>query len=295
MIQGISHVTFIAQDIEKTARLLVSVLGAQEVYDSGEKTFSLSCEKFFLLGGTWVVVMQGPPSVERTYRHVAFHVSGPLARYAQALKAMGIEPFPGRARVEGEGDSLYFYDFDNQLIELHTGTLSERLNAYRDQRSSGDVSRHPPRPEGWKLTLADLMNEIETGKRESLEPHELDWARDYERSLIPETMRFPRKGDVYEALQDMEVDFMTAWAAPFTGGGKAVMRKGDRVLVESEPSDPRPIGSYAEAMEYRALEERMVPKSDRNAPGYGGFYFYFSTVDLNTKFVLVRTGYEKRE
>ncbi|MFZ5563799.1 MAG: hypothetical protein ACOZBW_07070 [Thermodesulfobacteriota bacterium] len=31
---------------------------------------------------------------------------------------------------QGEGDSLYFYDFDNQLIELHTGTLNERLNAY---------------------------------------------------------------------------------------------------------------------------------------------------------------------
>ncbi|MFZ5563801.1 MAG: hypothetical protein ACOZBW_07080 [Thermodesulfobacteriota bacterium] len=153
----------------------------------------------------------------------------------------------------------------------------------------------PPRPEGWNLTLTDLMDEVETGRWGPLKPHELEWARDYERSLIPDTMRFPRKGDVYEALGDMEVDFMTAWAAPFTGGGKALMKKGDRVFVESGPSDPKPIGSYVTAMDYRTLEERMVPEQDRNAPGYGGFYFFFSTIDLNTKFALVQTGYEKRE
>jgi len=133
MIQGISHVTFIAQDVERTARLLVSVLGAKEVYDSGADTFSQSREKFFLLGDAWVVVMQGAPALEQTYRHVAFYVTSPLSEYASALRAMGIEPLPGRPRVEGEGDSLYFYDFDNQLIELHTGTLSDRLNAYRSR------------------------------------------------------------------------------------------------------------------------------------------------------------------
>jgi hypothetical protein len=33
-------------------------------------------------------------------------------------------------RVEGEGRSLHFYD-DNHLFELHTGTLEERLERYR--------------------------------------------------------------------------------------------------------------------------------------------------------------------
>jgi hypothetical protein len=32
--------------------------------------------------------------------------------------------------VEGEGQSLYFYDFDNHLFELHTGTLAQRLARY---------------------------------------------------------------------------------------------------------------------------------------------------------------------
>lgn len=29
-----------------------------------------------------------------------------------------------------EGNSLYLYDFDNQVFELHTGTLDERLTRY---------------------------------------------------------------------------------------------------------------------------------------------------------------------
>lgn len=40
-----------------------------------------------------------------------------------------------RPRVEGEGQSLYFYDFDNHLFELHTGTLAQRLVRYKEDKS----------------------------------------------------------------------------------------------------------------------------------------------------------------
>jgi hypothetical protein len=41
-----------------------------------------------------------------------------------------VEPLPGRGRIEGEGASLYFHDYDNHLFELHAGTLDGRLAAY---------------------------------------------------------------------------------------------------------------------------------------------------------------------
>jgi hypothetical protein len=151
-----------------------------------------------------------------------------------------------------------------------------------------------PRPAGWNRTISDLMAEMKEGKRASVGQPEIDWARDYERSLIPQGMRFPRKGDLYEALEDMKVDFLTAWSAPFTGGGTGLLRKGERVYLDSEPSDPKSIGSYAVAIDYEALEERIVPASDRTAERYNGFYFYFKTVDLNQKFRLVETDYEKK-
>nr|EHU9844980.1 FosX/FosE/FosI family fosfomycin resistance thiol transferase [Listeria monocytogenes] len=46
--------------------------------------------------------------------------------------SLGVEIKPERPRVQGEGSSIYFYDFDNHLFELHTGTLEERLKRYHE-------------------------------------------------------------------------------------------------------------------------------------------------------------------
>jgi hypothetical protein len=148
----------------------------------------------------------------------------------------------------------------------------------------------PPPPPGWARTIADLFDEMKAGKRSHVGSPETDWARDYERSLIPNDMRFPVKGDVYEALDDVQVHYMTSWAAPVTGGGDGVLRKGDQVSVEGSGVDHTPIGVYAVAVDYGVIESRMVPEADRRSPRYGGFYFYLSTADLNRKFKLVKAG-----
>ena len=146
----------------------------------------------------------------------------------------------------------------------------------------------PPRPPEWNKTIADLTAEIKRGERVSVTSPELDWARDYEREQIPAGIRFPRKGDVYEALEDMTVHYTTTWCgAPCTGGGDGLLQKGDRVIIDHAPVDLQPIGVSAKAVDYAALERRMVPVSDREAPRYGRFYFSFKTVDLNRKFRLV--------
>jgi fosfomycin resistance protein FosX len=142
-IEGISHITFIVKDLERMAVLLSSVLGAKEVYDSGEKQFSLSREKFFLLGGIWIALMEGPSLPDRSYNHIAFTVSeSDLEDFRQRLTEAGVDFREGRPRVAGEGQSLYFRDYDNHLFELHTGTLEERLRAYG---SSGETTCPEPR------------------------------------------------------------------------------------------------------------------------------------------------------
>jgi fosfomycin resistance protein FosX len=130
-MEGISHITFIVRDLDRMAALLCQGLGAREVYDSAGRNHSLSREKFFLLGGVWIAAMEGEPAAQRSYQHVAFSVSeAELPRYQANLQALGVEIRPPRSRIEGEGQSLYFYDFDNHLFELHTGTLEQRLARY---------------------------------------------------------------------------------------------------------------------------------------------------------------------
>jgi catechol 2,3-dioxygenase-like lactoylglutathione lyase family enzyme len=134
-MDGISHLTFLVRDLDRMARFMCDGLGAVEVYDSNGKNFSISREKFFVLGGVWVAAMEGMPPAERSYQHVAFRVQQQdLSQYRERLARIGAEVLPSRSRVPGEGESLYVYDFDNHLFELHSGTLQERLTKYAGER-----------------------------------------------------------------------------------------------------------------------------------------------------------------
>ncbi|EAG9349088.1 FosX/FosE/FosI family fosfomycin resistance thiol transferase [Listeria monocytogenes] len=133
MISGLSHITLIVKDLNKTTTFLKEIFNAEEIYSSGDKTFSLSKEKFFLIAGLWICIMEGDSLQERTYNHIAFQIrSEEVDEYIERIKALGVEMKPERPRVEGEGRSIYFYDFDNHLFELHAGTLEERLKRYHE-------------------------------------------------------------------------------------------------------------------------------------------------------------------
>jgi len=129
-IKAISHITFICQDLEKTARMFEFIFEAKEVYSSGDKPFSISKEKFFKIGNLWIVIMEGKP-IEKTYNHIAFHVEEKeLPVFEQRIRELNLTILPGRERKKEEGDSLYFYDYDNHLFEFHTGDLDSRLKFY---------------------------------------------------------------------------------------------------------------------------------------------------------------------
>ncbi|ECJ9746645.1 FosX/FosE/FosI family fosfomycin resistance thiol transferase [Listeria monocytogenes] len=133
MISGLSHITLIVKDLNKTTTFLREIFNAEEIYSSGDPTFSLSKEKFFLIAGLWICIMEGDSLQEQTYNHIAFRIqSEEVDEYIERIKSLGVEIKPERPRVQGEGSSIYFYDFDNHLFELHTGTLEERLKRYHE-------------------------------------------------------------------------------------------------------------------------------------------------------------------
>ena len=131
MVQGLSHITFIVRDLDRMEQILTTVLDAKKIYDSGDNTFSISKERFFDIGGVWVATMEGAPLEGKTYNHVAFQMAA--EEYDDRLdriKSLGLDVREGRSRVDGEGHSIYFYDDDNHLFELHSGSLADRLKRY---------------------------------------------------------------------------------------------------------------------------------------------------------------------
>ena len=138
MIDSLSHMTFVVSDLEKMEEILVTVMDAKKIYDSGENTFSVSREKFFSIAGIWVAIMEGDSLPLPTYNHVAFKISDEdYDLYLRRIRSLGLEVREGRSRVTGEGQSIYFYDNDNHMFELHTGTLEQRLKRYAQGCSEG--------------------------------------------------------------------------------------------------------------------------------------------------------------
>ncbi|MDX1701756.1 MAG: FosX/FosE/FosI family fosfomycin resistance hydrolase [Melioribacteraceae bacterium] len=132
MIENVSHITFVAKDLDKTSELFKELFGAEEVYSSGSKTHSLYKERFFIIGGQWMAVMEDENIVNRTYHHVAFTIKEEaIDTYLKKINEFNLTMKPPRTRIKGEGYSIYFYDYDNNLFELHTGTLEERLHSYK--------------------------------------------------------------------------------------------------------------------------------------------------------------------
>lgn len=133
MINRVSHITFVVKDLEKSAEFWEEVFGAKEIYDSKNKNFSVSREKFFKIGKIWIAIMQGKSLREKTYNHIAFEVAEKdLKIYKKKIKQLGLKIKPSRPRAKGEGKSIYFYDYDNHLFELHSGNLKTRLKYYKN-------------------------------------------------------------------------------------------------------------------------------------------------------------------
>ena len=126
MITGISHITLIVKNMERTASFFEKIFDAREVYAS-------PTAKYFLIGNIWIALNMGKSLSERTYNHIAFAIDdSDFDEYVDRVKNIGAEILEGRGRFDAEGRSIYFYDYDNHLFELHTGSLEKRLASYNN-------------------------------------------------------------------------------------------------------------------------------------------------------------------
>lgn len=139
------------------------------------------------------------------------------------------------------------------------------------------------RPSDWAKTLDDLMSEKRT-----ISSEEIEWARSYERDQLRGWARFPKNGEEFEASNDVAVNYLVHWQAPYTGGGKATIFKGTRVRVSLSAQDREPIGVYAYPLDDGQLERQLVSEAERSSKKYGGFSLAISVEQLNKEFRLIK-------
>jgi hypothetical protein len=63
-------------------------------------------------------------------------------------------------------------------------------------------------------TIEDLANEMMRGERFGIDYDEANWARDYERSLFPPDTIFPCNDQIWETINDCDVQVSYILAAP---------------------------------------------------------------------------------
>ena len=94
---------------------------------------------------------------------------------------------------------------------------------------------------------------------------------DYERSLLPRNIMFPRADQVWETVRNCEVHYHT-WGScpPVLTGGRARLQQGERVRI-LPLDDPRPFYVTFRPVRYQALQESTIPDDVRSNAGYSHY------------------------
>ena len=192
-VLGLSHLTFVVRDVERTARLFCEALGAQEVYDSQGRNFSLSREKFLLLGGVWLAFMEGEPT-QRSYRHAAFAVGeavlakgrelfgrdaefawtdpagkaqnpiGPTVLEEYARAGLRLDPWPVKTVLDGLAKVESLVSLDPPLLTIHP-RCTRLIGAFSNYRRARRQGQWIDRPEDPQHPHEDVLDALRGGLR----------------------------------------------------------------------------------------------------------------------------------
>jgi hypothetical protein len=117
------------------------------------------------------------------------------------------------------------------------------------------------------------------------------WCVDFQRAWLPKELVVPREGEIWEAVQNCEVNFRVRHTEPYslklfkavggmaTGatahillfGGKAQLRNGERIQIVAVDDPKRPLFVTFVPVRYQELQETIVPEETRKMPAFGGY------------------------
>ncbi|MFG6149315.1 metallothiol transferase FosB [Halobacillus sp. B23F22_1] len=133
MIKGLNHFLFTVSDLQTSIDFYEKVFEA-ELLVKGKRT------AYFDLHGMWLALNQEDNLTRpSSYTHIAFSIEEyEFDDVLRKLEKHNVNILPGRKRDERDKRSIYFTDPDGHMFEFHTGTIEDRINYYKEEKSYMD-------------------------------------------------------------------------------------------------------------------------------------------------------------
>ncbi|TYS70479.1 metallothiol transferase FosB [Sutcliffiella horikoshii] len=132
-IEGLNHFLFSVSNLENSIEFYQDVFNAKLLV-KGQST------AYFELNGMWLALNEEKDiprnEIFHSYTHIAFSINEQdFNKMYEKLRVLNVNILPGRPRNEKDKKSIYFRDPDGHKFEFHTGTLQDRLDFYRQNKS----------------------------------------------------------------------------------------------------------------------------------------------------------------